>query len=55
LKNTFVIQFFLNKEFLMRSGRYIFQSTDYKAFIPAPLPPDPPVKIEGNLQSLHKN
>lgn len=36
----------------MRSGCYILQATGYKAFIPTPLPPNPPVKIEGTLQAL---
>ena len=35
-----------------RAGRYVTQSTDYKAFIPAPLPPDPPLQIAGELQML---
>jgi Fic family protein len=35
-----------------RSGLYIQQTTGYKAFIPAILPPTPPVKIEGDLQNL---
>jgi Fic family protein len=35
-----------------RAGRYIKQSTGYRAFIPAPLPPDPPIKLEGELQAL---
>ena len=35
-----------------RSGRYVAQSTGYSAFIPAPLPPDPPVRLEGVLQQL---
>lgn len=35
-----------------RSGAYIQQQTGYKAFIPTQLPPDPPVKIEGELQNL---
>ena len=34
-----------------RAGRYIRQPTGYQAFIPAPLPPEPPVQIE-RLQSL---
>jgi Fic family protein len=33
-----------------RSGRYVSQSTGYRAFIPTPLPPDPPVRIEAELQ-----
>jgi Fic family protein len=35
-----------------RAGVYRRQSQGYRAFIPAPLPPDPPVRIEGRLQAL---
>lgn len=35
-----------------RAGRYIQQSTGYKAFVPAPLPPDPPLAFDGELQTL---
>jgi len=35
-----------------RSGIYVKQPTGYKAFIPAPLPPSPPIKLAGNLQNL---
>lgn len=35
-----------------RSGDYISQSSGYKAFIPKPLPPDPPVQFSGNLPKL---
>jgi len=35
-----------------RAGRYVQQLTGYRAYIPAPLPPDPPIRIEGELQSL---
>jgi Fic family protein len=35
-----------------RSGRYQKQLTGYRAFIPAPLPPNPPVLIQGELQAL---
>lgn len=35
-----------------RSGRYQTQLTGYRAFLPAPLPPDPPVRLEGEIQSL---
>jgi Fic family protein len=35
-----------------RSGRYIRQPAGYSAFFPAPLPPDPPVEIDGPLQRL---
>ncbi len=33
-----------------RAGRYVQQPTGYRAFIPAPLPPQPPVHLAGNLQ-----
>ncbi len=33
----------------MRSGRYVKQPEGYKAFIPAPLPPSPAVKMDGAL------
>jgi Fic family protein len=39
-----------SKEPSDRAGRYISQPTGYRAFIPAPLPPDPPVRIDGELQ-----
>jgi len=35
-----------------RAGRYVSQPTGYRAFMPAPLPPDPPVRLGGQLQSL---
>ncbi len=35
-----------------RAGRYVQQSTGYKAFIPAPLPPEPPVDLGGPLRDL---
>ena len=35
-----------------RAGQYVRQTADYRAFLPAPLPPDPPVRIEGELQAL---
>jgi Fic family protein len=35
-----------------RSGRYVRQSTGYRAFIPAPLPPQPAVSLVGTLQAL---
>jgi Fic family protein len=37
---------------LNRSGIHIKQPTGYKAFIPAHLPPSPPIKLTGNLQNL---
>jgi Fic family protein len=33
-----------------RAGRYQRQPTGYRAFIPAPLPPVPPVRLSGELQ-----
>ena len=32
-----------------RAGRYLQQPTGYRAFIPAPLPPEPPLDLEGRL------
>lgn len=39
-----------NKQF--RAGRYVQQPAGYRAFIPAPLPPDPPVDLAGPLRAL---
>ena len=36
----------------MRAGTYQNQTTGYRAFIPAPLPPDPPIAIDDELQTL---
>lgn len=35
-----------------RAGRYIAQPTGYRAFLPAPLPPQPPVQITPDMQVL---
>ncbi len=35
-----------------RAGRYIRQPTGYRAFMPAPLPPDPPIALAGELPAL---
>jgi Fic family protein len=35
-----------------RAGRFITQPSGYRAFLPAPLPPQPPIAIEGNLLAL---
>lgn len=35
-----------------RAGRYVKQPQGYEAFIPAPLPPRPPIRISGKLQVL---
>ncbi|GAB1544168.1 hypothetical protein NUACC21_68440 [Scytonema sp. NUACC21] len=33
----------------MRTGKYIKQVEGYSAFIPAPLPPDPPIEMDTEL------
>lgn len=35
-----------------RAGRYVKQMSGYRAFIPAPLPPSPSVRIDNELQGL---
>jgi Fic family protein len=35
-----------------RAGRYVAQPSGYRAFIPAPLPPEPPLALSGELQGL---
>ena len=35
-----------------RAGTYRRQPAGYSAFIPAPLPPDPPIHMDGELQNL---
>lgn len=35
-----------------RAGWYIQQGTGYKAFVPASLPPDPPLAYGGEVQTL---
>jgi Fic family protein len=35
-----------------RAGSYVNQPAGYRAFIPAPLPPHPPLSIGGDLQAL---
>jgi Fic family protein len=35
-----------------RAGLYVTQARGYRAFMPAALPPTPPVKVEGELQRL---
>jgi Fic family protein len=37
---------------MSRSGTYISQASGYKAFIPAPLPPKPPIALDDKLQAL---
>jgi Fic family protein len=38
-----------------RAGRYVAQPSGYRAFVPAPLPPDPPIRFTGELPSLLSN
>lgn len=35
-----------------RAGRYVHQSTGYTAFVPGTLPPEPPIKLGGELVAL---
>jgi Fic family protein len=35
-----------------RAGTFVMQPSGYKAFIPNPLPPSPPIRFDGKLQSL---
>ncbi len=35
-----------------RAGQYLAQPTGYRAFIPAPLPPNPSLKLEGAFQTM---
>jgi len=35
-----------------RAGRYVSQPTGYQAFMPEPLPPNPSIAIEGEMQAL---
>ena len=37
---------------MLRSGTYIKQPSGYTAFVPAPLPPDPPLTMDGELTKL---
>ena len=41
-----------NSKASRRTGHYQRQPTGYRAFLPTPLPPDPPIAIEGELQTL---
>lgn len=36
----------------MRAGTFQNQPTGYRAFIPAPLPPEPPIEVDEELQTL---
>jgi Fic family protein len=35
-----------------RAGRYVNQSTGYRTFIPAPLPPEPAISLGGQIPAL---
>ena len=35
-----------------RAGRFLQQPAGYRAFIPAPLPPDPPVQVDSTMLAL---
>ncbi len=39
-------------DYPQRAGRYVQQATGYKAYLPAPLPPEPPLLYDGELQTL---
>ncbi|VAX24942.1 hypothetical protein MNBD_NITROSPINAE02-1847, partial [hydrothermal vent metagenome] len=34
----------------IRAGKYINQPTGYKAFMPNPLPPEPPLHMDAEMQ-----
>lgn len=36
----------------MRSGHFAKQSAGYTAFVPAPLPPDPPINLDSGMAHL---
>ena len=38
-------------DFIRRAGRYVRQPAGYSAFIPSPLPPDPPLDTSGEVQA----
>src|SRR5208337_3703907 len=38
--------------YIMRAGQYVKQAAGYQAFIPASLPPDPPINIDSELSRL---
>ena len=35
-----------------RTGQYVLQPPGYRALIPKPLPPDPPIRVDAQLQAL---
>lgn len=46
---------FPSRNYQNRAGHYVQQSTGYRAFIPAALPPHPPIALGGPLQTLLSN
>jgi Fic family protein len=36
----------------LRAGRFVTQPSGYRAFVPAPLPPDPPLDLDGETLAL---
>lgn len=36
----------------LRAGKYVHQPAGYRAFLPEPLPPNPPVEVGNDLQVL---
>ena len=36
----------------MRAGTYVKQPNDFRAFIPADLPPDPPIEMDPEITKL---
>lgn len=42
-------------DFRNRSGRFIAQAEGYSAFVPNPLPPDPPLALDASLLGLLEN
>ena len=42
----------VNETRMHRAGRYVRQPSGYRAFIPSPLPPDPPVAVSPEMQVL---
>jgi len=37
---------------IMRAGQYVKQPSDYRAFVPAPLPPNPPIQRDDEFDAL---
>lgn len=42
----------IGSEASTRAGCYVTQPTGYRAFMPAPLPPQPALALDGELHSL---